>query len=266
MNRRAFLTILFIIFAHSLSFAQELSCPAVSNNEHGVYRTILKKSKQVIWQAEWSAHREAAKEGPGVIRINETGYGKYNDAQEPMSWKMEFNFTAETPPRVLNATRAVISEDGRESRKNSKELDYENRKLIFREFTEEKLVKDKTLDFPNSRVYPADALAILLRGYDFDKGRPLKFHVFSNKGKLYEIKIKAVKTEEVEVPFGVFQGYKLEFILSEGLLSKVIGYFLPKTYIWYSVEEPHIWLKYEGLESGLGSPYVTMELISLTSQ
>ena len=57
----------------------------------------------------------------------------------------------------------------------------------------------------------------------------------------------------------------MELILDLGLLNLLTKYFLPKTYMWFTVKEPHTWVKYEGLESGLGSPYVMMELIEFKS-
>jgi hypothetical protein len=41
---------------------------------------------------------------------------------------------------------------------------------------------------------------------------------------------------------------------------------LPKTYLWFTVKEPHFWVKYEGLESGFASPYVVMEITEFKGQ
>jgi hypothetical protein len=44
-----------------------------------------------------------------------------------------------------------------------------------------------------------------------------------------------------------------------GMLN-VIRPFLQKTYFWFTVAAPNNWIRYQGLESGPGTPEVVMEL------
>jgi len=36
--------------------------------------------------------------------------------------------------------------------------------------------------------------------------------------------------------------------------------FFPKTYFWVSAAEPREIIRYEGLESALGTPYITLDI------
>jgi hypothetical protein len=58
--------------------------------------------------------------------------------------------------------------------------------------------------------------------------------------------------------------YKVELVPHLGILNLVKAFF-PKTYLWFSVAPPHFWVKYEGLEEGLGTPQVVVDLKSYSA-
>lgn len=267
MNRILFVSVLTFFFLDSMASAQELSRPPVADHEHGIYRTIIKKSKKIIWQAEWFLNKEILENQDNsiknitIVRVEESGYGKYKNAENPITWKMESTFTLEDPPKVLNTIKAAIAKDGKESWRKSKIFDYSNKKLIAEEFFFGELTREKGLALPDGITFPTDILAILLRGYNFDRRSAARFYIFSVDAKLYKIRAELNKTEEVKVLAGTFLCYKIELMLDVVIFNMTIGHFLPKTYMWFTVDEPHIWIKYEGLESGFGSPYVVMELV-----
>jgi hypothetical protein len=266
MKKISFFIIIIIFLLCDVAFSEELSSPLLSDYEHGIYRTIMKDTGEFLWKAEWILNKEIPESRGGIrenvktVRIKETGYGKYKNAKNPISWNVESTFTLENPPKVLKTIRTAITKDGIEIWRKSKIFDYSGKRLLAQEYVSGELVKSKVLNIPEGSTFPTDILPILLRGYNFNSKQPAKFHIFSTDGKLYKINTKIVNVEEITVPAGSFRCYKLELILDMGLLNKIVGYFLPKTFMWFTVNTPHTWIKYEGLESGLNSPYVVMEL------
>jgi hypothetical protein len=43
-----------------------------------------------------------------------------------------------------------------------------------------------------------------------------------------------------------------------GVLGQLV---LPAMYMWHRVDPPHAWLRYRGLDGGIGSSEVVMELV-----
>jgi hypothetical protein len=63
---------------------------------------------------------------------------------------------------------------------------------------------------------------------------------------------------------GDIECYKVELVPHVGLLN-LFKPFFPKSYLWFSVEPPHYWVRYVGLEAGFGTPQVTAS-VSLESK
>jgi hypothetical protein len=81
---------------------------------------------------------------------------------------------------------------------------------------------------------------------------------FTREDKVYSLTLHYKGTEKITVPAGTFECYKLEMTVDLGLLG-IVSAFVPKTYFWYRAKDQQ-WIKYEGLESGLGTPYIVMQL------
>ena len=63
----------------------------------------------------------------------------------------------------------------------------------------------------------------------------------------------------------ILECYKLQMIPDLGVL-KALDIFIPKIYFWYESKPPHNFVRYEGLEGGLGSPYIILEPQAITDQ
>jgi len=257
MNKIIFV-VLSLIFSTTGLFAQELS-PSIENHEEGSYRTLLKKSGRIIWQASWVINKETKNEKK-VVTVTEKGHGYYNNSKKDIHWLMESSFIQNHGPRVLETTRVAYSSDDKEIWKKDKIFDYSKEKLIARQFVYGKLRKEMIIPMPGKLTFSSDILAVILRGYDFDKRDLIEFYIFSSDAKLYNIIAKVMGKESITVPAGTFECHKMELTLDLGIFNLALKPFLPKTYMWFTVAKPHIWLKYEGLESGIGTPYIVMEL------
>lgn len=250
---------LILVFPFNV-FSQGLSYSSVPAHEEGGYRTLLKKSGEYIWRADWSLDVNTSDESRPAELI-ENIYGKYNDSKDDIRCVVQSRLFLSKTPRVLGTVQVASSDKDEGIWQKNKIFNYTQKKLIARQFEHGKLVMERSSPFPDGPVFSADVLVAIFQGYDFEKAKPFSFYVYSSEGKLYNVTVRIIGKEKVSVPPGDFDCYKMELRPDLGLLNFVITPFLPKTYLWFTVSKPHLWMKYEGLESGLGTPYVIRELV-----
>jgi hypothetical protein len=102
-----------------------------------------------------------------------------------------------------------------------------------------------------------EEIAFAFINFPFAEKRDMELHLLTNEPTLYKIALKYLGIENVSLGGKNVSCYKLQMIPDLGLLN-MLGAFVPKTYFWYKVEPPHEFVRYEGLESGLGTPYIVM--------
>lgn len=250
------LLISFPLIVHS----QDLLQLNIANHEEGIYRTLLKKSGKVIWQASWSV-KKMVKDGKEIMKMSERGRGNYNNSSIDINWVVETRFVSQYNPFVLETKRTVFSPGNKELWRKNKIFDYSQKRLIAEHFNYEKFTKRKLVPLPEEIVFTSEILSLILRGYNFEAQEPFSFYIFSSDAKLFKMQAQKIDKEIVRVPAGKFECYKIEIFPDLGFMNYLSRHFFPKTYLWFTVKKPHFWVKYEGLESGLNSPYVVMEII-----
>jgi hypothetical protein len=119
--------------------------------------------------------------------------------------------------------------------------------------------KVKEFEFKENMVDKQN-LAVWLMTYPFEKKKDLDFHLLTHAPAMYKMNMKYKGKERIKIGNSEVDCYKLEMLPDLGLLN-FMRVFFPKTYFWYEVEPPHNFVRYEGLESGLGAPYVVIEVI-----
>ncbi len=118
-------------------------------------------------------------------------------------------------------------------------------------------IKGKTVDGP-SMVHFLKTFAAH-RGENSYK----TFYLISDKAQLYKINIKDMGIETIEISGNKISAIKLRLIPDLGLLTGVAKSLIPPTFVWYNAQEPYDWLRYEGLETGVGSTYVVISKTTL---
>ena len=110
-------------------------------------------------------------------------------------------------------------------------------------------------------ILTIEGIAGVLQFFPFGKSGSagtLRGHMLSNEPDLYDVTIESRGTERVKTSTGDADCYKIELVPHLGLLN-AIKVFYPKTYFWFSVAEPHKWVRYQGMENGRGTPEIIME-------
>jgi hypothetical protein len=116
----------------------------------------------------------------------------------------------------------------------------------------------KSLEIPGDTL-AVEGIAGVLRFLPFDRLESFPAHLLSNEPKVYSVTFQMRGKEHVKEPAGEFDAYKVQMVPQLGVLNMVRS-FLPKAFFWFTVAEPHFWVRYEGPENGPGTPDIVMEL------
>ena len=213
--------------------------------------------KSQRWTAEWTME-PANENGLPAVHFTETGRGQYSGFAEPISWTIDALWTADRVFRPLRFEKIIKNMSGRVVGNEIKTFDPAKELVQFERKREGRKTEAKRLATPADILAPEGIVGIL-RYLPFDHWRPITVHLLSNEPKLYEMKVEMRGREQVKTPAGTFDCYKLELVPQLGALNLFRG-FLPKAVFWFSVAPPHFWVRYEGPESGPGTPDIVMEL------
>ena len=105
-------------------------------------------------------------------------------------------------------------------------------------------------------------LAVALMAYPFEQKDKIKINLLTHEPALYPADIEYRGKEKIKVMGREIECYKLEMLFDVGLLN-IFRVFIPKFYFWYAVDPPHYFMRYEGLEDGLNTPYVVIDVTKL---
>jgi hypothetical protein len=107
---------------------------------------------------------------------------------------------------------------------------------------------------------PVELLPMQLRALSDAPDRRMRFHLVTREGKSVPMAARIVGQETISTPAGEFPAYKTELAVTgvRGVLGQLV---LPAMYMWHRVDPPHAWLRYQGLDGGIGSREVVMELV-----
>ena len=242
---RKSLTILLILsfFAAGFSHAEVFK---IKNIWEGVnqLRAREKSSGKDLWQS-----KVQVQEIKDSLHILEEGGGICGREERYLSWRYESFFKVEGSkflPEKINVVYKL--KNGKTLKTLKKSFDYENKKVICNVNG-----KEKEFEFKDDLV-DRENLGLFLSNYPFEKKKDLSFHLLTHEPSLDKMIIKYKGRETINM----VKCYKLEMTPDLGVL-KILNAFIPKIYFWYECEPPHNFIKYEGLESGLNSPYIILE-------
>lgn len=218
---------------------------------------ITSKEKSVGWTADW-AMELAQVQGKKAVRFTEEGRGHLSSFPQEVHWSLESVWLAEDAFLPLESERTISDSDGRPLVIERKHFDREKGTVRFERQTTGGSSETRSLEVPADTLM-IEGLAGVLRFVSFDKAREFPAHVLSNEPRVYNVTFEWRGKERVKTPAGEFDCYKLEMVPHLGVLN-LIRPFLPKAQFWFTVSNPHNWIRYEGPENGPGTPGIVMEL------
>jgi len=238
--------------------AIQLKAPAAVPTDHGAVVTSTTKGER-RWSADWTMSPWTIGDKKAV-RFTETGKGFYSPFKEEVRWTLESIWLADGDFFPLRFEKTVYDSQGRTISVVKKSFDRASGKVKF-ERRNEKGDTDTTTFPAAPDILTIEGIAGVLQFFPFEKsGSPgaLHGHLLSNEPDIYDVTIESRGMERVKTSAGEINCYKLELVPHLGLLN-VMKVFYPKTYFWFSVTEPHKWVRYQGLENGPGTPEIVME-------
>ena len=225
--------------------------------EQGAYRVLHKRDGQFLWQAWWNVRQE----GPDTV-MTEHGQGRYRSMPEPVIWDLEVRFSTEDPFDFHWSKRTVKSPTAPAVGWTVEKRYDKATGLLTMELWQ--------LDEPRSpRAYrwngvkelsTPETLAFIVRDRHGEAVKTFTCMLVTDEPAFYRVIAVIRRDEIITVPAGKFGCVKVELIPKLGVWGLFGRPFIPKTYLWHTMEPPHYWVKYEGLESGLHSAHVVMEL------
>lgn len=200
-------------------------------------------------------------EGEGVYRLIEEGQGYYSGFDGKISWVSEMIFKSnEKTIKPLKMKKKVFDEKGREIAVILQDFDYSAKKVkcIF----DDLINNSKTEKEFRIRTDIINRLTLGLYVQKFlENGQKKKVvDLLSSEPALYRFVIKVVKSESIEVNGQTKEAYKLYLNPDVGLLG-VFKALIPKAFVWHSSSPRYEWFKYTGLERGIDSPTIRIEVV-----
>jgi len=201
----------------------------------------------------WQAGAETVKKEGNIYTLTEKGQGIYSSFKGPVSWEaqLEYEITDDTviPGKLL---KKVFDENGNMIRLEKQDYDHAKNSVIclHQEFPGDISVT-KEFNFTKPAVNK-----LLLAPYVqkmLETGKDLsQVQMITEEPGFYDIDIKVLEKEEIEINGRKVNAVKLQFDPRLGLLNAAKVFF-PKSYVWHSATPDFKWLRFQGLEGDINS-------------
>ncbi len=215
-------------------------------------RAREKASGLDLWKSTVRTYRTSF-EGRPFLYVIEEGQGKYGSAHKNLSWRSESYSLIEDGKVIPYQVKQTFKDtDGNVISTLQKDYNRADGKVVCQING-----KQKTYDFQDDLI-DREILGLYVRNFPFGKDKEVPFHLMTNEPSQYKISLKDVGLEKITVDDQKYLCHKLQLLLDLGAINLFSGFF-PKTYFWVNAAEPHEVVRYEGLESALGTPYIQLD-------
>jgi len=246
----------FLIMVIMASSGYGFEMPVTSDYAEGSYQCLGKDSGTERWRVDWSMEK-VQKNGKIILEMKEYGYGVYGSREEKVSWSMETFLEYGDSLQTIRSRKEIKNIEEEAIEIVSKKFDVVQGAV---EFERKDLISGKVYSEsfkPGSTVIGPENIAFVLRATNLAEGNKTEFYICTDEPKLYKVTAKCLRKEKIIAAGKEVECYKVGIIFHIGLWKV----FVPKTHFWYTVDKPHSWIRYEGLESGRGTPQVIMEVL-----
>jgi len=252
MKKFLFLSIAAVLLICPRVFAESFDFLSISNSTKNIHVTE-KSSGKALWDNNIKFQNMTYDSKP-FFYIEENGSGIYGKDGKFKSWiSKAYYFISDGKAAPYQTSKIFKNKSGQVIQTINKYY-YPDKNLILCKIDN----SNKEFNLKKDLV-DIELLGTALMFYPFSAPRDFQFNLLTNEPQMYKITMKYIGKENVDTDSGRVLCHKLEMSIDLGALN-IFGAFVPKTYFWYTVSEPNTFVRYEGLESGLGTPYIVMEI------
>ena len=257
MNKYTILLLAILISQGITSFAEPFKVPPINPNEKGTIVTEYIDGG-LRWKADWKTDI-FIENGETKFKLVFNAKGLTSPFNKDMTWRSVSIWKAEDEFIPLESETKIKDLNGNMVMIDKKKFNHKKNTAVFeREDLERDSYTRKQYDITSDTLI-VEGIVYALRTLPFGTNKSVKAKILSNEPELYNVEFQQRDIEKIKTPDGEIECYKVEVVPKLGLLG-VFKVFFPKTYFWFTVEPPHRWVRYEGLENGVGTPEVIMEV------
>ncbi len=214
-------------------------------------KAVEKSSGRSLWQ-NTIVTKKVDVQGKPFLYIEDKGEGIWGKDGTYKTWAVRSFFRIEGDKLVPHQVKGEFKDkSGKVLRSFQKDYLPKEGKVLFTENGKTKEIKytEGMIDKEN--------LGISMSNFPFEK-KEFIFSLLTHEPTSYKMTGKNLGKEKITVKGTEMLCNKIEMVPDLGLVN-MLGAFVPKTYFWLESAAPHQFIRYEGLESGLGTPYIIIE-------
>ncbi len=229
--------------------------------EEGEYAALDARTGAEQWRTQWTV-RQVSQGGQTTVRVEEDGKGM-RGSTTPRTWAIHMRLDHSALETRLSSTQEIRDLSGQLVTVRERQLDFTggSGRITTTDVRSGK-TESRDLSLPPYTI-SVETLAMELRMLPDKPGQQMRFNLVTIDGKQVEMLAKIVDREQVTVPAGSFQCYKVE-VAPTGVVGFIAGLVMPNMYMWHTVAPPHIWVKYQGPGEGSGPREILRQLVRFT--
>lgn len=257
MNLKLLVIISIVFFNSALLSAEPFKVPTMESTEKGTITTEYVDGG-VRWKADWKTD-VYTEDGEKKFKITFKAKGVTSPFAFETTWQSVAVWKAEDEFIPIESETRIKDLSGKLVMVDQKKFNHKNETAVFsREDLYLDSYKRKLYDItPDTLI--VEGISFALRTLPFGTENIVKAKILSNEPELYSVEYKQSGVETIQTPNGKVECYKVEIIPKLGIIG-VFKVLFPKTYFWFTVDAPHKWVRYQGLENGIDTPEVIMQV------
>ncbi|MCX5749130.1 MAG: hypothetical protein NTZ10_02670 [Candidatus Saganbacteria bacterium] len=211
-----------------------------------------KSSGKALWQ-NTIQYQKVNYKGKNMFYTQEQGSGIYGPDKTYKSWVTR-SYSFLQGNRLIPSEVQILMKDknGKAVRKIEKYYNAQTERVIC-------VVNSntKTFNFKDGML-DKEMMSACLMNFPFGQKDSMQYYLLTPEPAVYNMTVYYRGKETLSKDGGQIECYKLEIVPDLGAIN-IFGAFIPKMYFWYETNAPHDFVRYEGLESGLGTPYIVID-------
>lgn len=248
--KKTLLFILIMVFSAS-AYADKFTIKAIPSSTKHI-KAYNKDSGKFLWESmNYTETYEV--NGKNFVKLVEKGSGLWGNDNEDRAWIATSVYKLDKGELTMQ-DMSLVFKDKKGNIVESLSTEYNERSGKVSTVSSKNGKKE--FDHKDGMI-DKYALGLCFMSYDYYRKNDFYFPMLTNEPAYYGMTLvnKGVDIQTVEGE--TISCFKVQMIPDLGMLG-FVGAFIPKTYFWYSADPSHEFVRYEGLESGLNTPYIVM--------